>query len=108
MRNKIEEILNQRTKSPTPHLQADPFLPTRIVALSKEAGKKDKTFRGLYEWTFASLVTSCAIIIGIYIGNSLIEEDTSADMISDISSLVYQTDYIENLNTVLESGGTEK
>ena len=108
MKNKIEEVLNQRTKSPTPQLQADPFLPTRIAAMSKEASLKDKTLKGLYDWSFASVVTSCAIIIGIYLGNSLFEEEYNNDMISDISSLIYQSDYIENLDSVLENGGTEE
>lgn len=108
MNNKIEDILNGRAVSPTPMLQADPFLATRIAAIAKKSKGKNKNFTLLYNWSVASVVTSCAIILGVYLGSALFEEESNTDVISDLSGAIYQVDYIDNLDSVLEEGGTEK
>lgn len=108
MKNKIEDILNQRVKSPTPKLEADPFLATRIAAIADGKGLNRRSFKGLYGWSAASLVTSCAIILGIYIGSGLFEEQNNSEISGDLSSVIYQSDYIENLDSVFENGGKQE
>ncbi len=107
MKNKIDDILSQRAKSPTPHLQPDPFLPTRIRATVIDKNELGKISKLVYNWSVASLVTSGAILIGIYLGSGLVEEEYSSDMITDFSSVIYQSDYTENLDSVIEDGGAE-
>ena len=107
MIDKFEEILNRKAESPTPLLKADPFLSTRIKAMSQAATIKRKTFRLVYEWSMASLVTSCAVLFGIYLGSSLFEAEQSVDALSDLSGSIYQQGYFENLDSVIEKGSAD-
>ena len=109
MKNNIDKILNSKADSPTPILKADPFLHTKIAAISKDNSFKENQVKWILNWSMASLVTSCAIIFGIFLGIGLFEEESiSPDLISEYSNVIYQSDYIENFDSVLEKEEVEK
>ena len=109
MKNNIDNFLNRRADSPTPILKADPFLHTKIAAISKDNSFKENQVKWMLNWSVASLVTSCAIIFGIFLGIGLFaEESFSSDLISEYSNVIYQSDYIENFDSVLEKEGEEE
>jgi len=101
---KIEELLSQRAKSPTPHLQADPFLATKIAAQSDEKAKRLDL--SVPNWSFASIVTAFGVIMGIYLGLGIWENGTTqdTDIVDEFSESFYQSGIADNFDTSLENG----
>jgi len=102
---KIEELLSQRAKSPTPHLQPDPFLATKIAARAKE--KTEQLNIRMPNWSFASIVTAFGVIMGIYLGlgiweNGAAQENT--DIVDEFSEAFYQSGIADNFDSSLENG----
>jgi len=109
--NKLDAFLNQRAQSPAPHLEADPFLPTRIAALVNEKNNRSSGFV-FPQWSLASALGTFAIILGIYIGTGISETSTSysesqTDLISEYSNAFYQSGIVDNYDNVFENGGSE-
>ena len=108
--SKIEEFLSNKAKSPAPHLQADPYLPTKIAALAEEENTLNK-IAGFPNWSFASAITACAIVLGIYLGLGILQDDASQyniDIVSEYSEAFYQDGFADNYDSALEDGGIEK
>ncbi len=108
-KDNIEELLNTKAKSPAPQLTPDPFLPTRIEALVKAKGNSDNRFAA--NWSFASLITTAAIIIGIYMGAGIFESNnlqSNDDIFTEYSQAFYQSGFAESVDSNLESGGTDQ
>lgn len=104
-KDNLEKFLNKKAISPAPSLTADPFLPTRIESLIAEREQPVKYILG--RWSVATVLTACAIVIGIYIGNDLsvtTSYQSGDDLITEYAQAVYQTDFVDDLTTVLENG----
>ncbi len=67
-REQLDQHLQQRAASPTPALQPDPFLPTRIRA--RNGAEEHALFAGL-SWAMRSVLAAAALITGIYVGGQL-------------------------------------
>jgi hypothetical protein len=104
--NKIEKLLSQRTQSPTPHLQADPFLATKITTLANENTDNISVLTGT-KWSFASIITAFGILMGIYLGLGIWENNTSAtnnDIVDEFSEAFYQSGFADNFDSTVENG----
>ncbi len=107
-RKKLDQILEQRASSPTPRLQPDPFLPTRIRALARGRGEEISPFAGL-SWTMRSMLAGAALIVGIYVGGHLSPagnpepagygDDAFTSLASAISPRSLSDDIVETLLT---------
>jgi len=99
---KIEQLLAARAKSPTPHIEADPFLPTRVRALVKNS--LQIIFPG---WRISALVGAAALLIGVYIGNGF--DDLAAQSsgsqnyasVYDLSGALYQESLSDDFKAIL-------
>jgi len=110
-KDKIEELLNRKAASPTPKLTPDPFLSTRIEAIKKSKLQEDTDNKLISNWSFASVITACAIIVGVYIGVGIFETDNlqaNDDVFNEYSQAFYQTGFVENWDNTLESGGSDQ
>jgi hypothetical protein len=104
--NKIDDLLSRKAISPTPHLDADPFLATKIAALANKETKA-KAVSGISNWSFASLVTAFGVILGIYLGLGIWENGYSAqntDIVDVFSEAFYQSGFADNLDSSLDNG----
>ena len=102
--DKIQELLNQKAKSPAPELTPDPFLVTRIEALIDSERQKTPERSLISNWSFASVITAGAIILGIYVGAGISETDNlqiNADVFNEYSQAFYQSGFVENLNNAM-------
>ncbi|RMH62191.1 MAG: hypothetical protein D6677_10445 [Calditrichaeota bacterium] len=63
----LEQWLSQKAQSPTPVLQADPFLPTRIEALARA-----ERHEGL-SWTIRGVLAAAALLLGVYISADIMD-----------------------------------
>ena len=104
--NKIEKLLSEKAKSPTPHLQADPYLATKIAALTEG---KDHTLKinGNPNWSFASLITAFGLILGIYLGLGIWENGTTQeniDFVDEFSEAFYQSGFADTFDSSSENG----
>jgi hypothetical protein len=107
MKNKIDDLLNKRVGYPTPFIQSDPYLATKIAELAKEEHIPEIPSHKIY-WSFASLITGIAVITGIFLGNNLMPEtDQNTDFMSEYSSAFYQTDFTDNLILVNNQQGVQ-
>lgn len=106
---KIDEFLSKKAKSPTPYMYADPFLPVKIASMVQEREKRKIIV--LPGWSFTSIIATCAILIGIYLGMGIMQDNTSSDnvdIVSEYSEAFYQNGFVDNYNYVLENGDIEK
>ncbi len=100
--DKINQILTARAQSPTPVLQPDPFLPTRVRALVNTG--KNILFPG---WRISAIIGALALLIGIYIGNdvdnSMIKQsgDQSFTSTYDLSGALYQESLSDDFNSII-------
>jgi hypothetical protein len=104
-KDKLEEFLNKKTVSPAPFLTADPFLPTRIESLLAEKKRPGKYM--FKRWSMAIAIATCAIVMGIYIGNDLsviTTNQTGDDLVAEYAQAVYQADFVDDLTNALENG----
>jgi len=104
--NIIEELLSKKAKSPTPHLDTDPYLATKIAALATEEISTTK-IAGVPTWSFASVITALGLILGIYLGigiqeNSTIQNDL--DIVDEFSQAFYQNGFADSFDSSLENG----
>lgn len=104
MLNKINELLDKRVKSPTPPLQADPFLATKIAQIAHDK-ESAVTFSSRMQLSFITLIGCVAILTGIYIGSNLLTETQDYnDFMSEYTGALYQSDFTDNLNAVDDNG----
>ena len=104
--NKIENLLSQKAQSPTPHLQADPFLATKIAALANEKTESVLVLAGT-RWSFASVVTAFGIVLGIYLGLGIWQNNastTNSDIVDEFSEAFYQSGFADNFDSTVENG----
>jgi len=97
--DKLDQILEARAKSPTPVLEADPFLPTRVRAWV--SAEKKRLFPG---WRVSSLIGATALLIGVYIGNGVDNSVTSAQSYAttyDLSGTFYQESLSDDFNSII-------
>jgi hypothetical protein len=109
-KNKMDELLNKKAIMPVPDLMPDPFLATRIAA-SAEGSQNRKITSAVPNWSFASIIAACALVLGVYVGNVVFEEDntqSTKDVFNEYSEAFYQSGLIESWNNSFESGGTNQ
>jgi hypothetical protein len=108
--DKIEELLNKEAISPTPELTPDLFLPTRIESIIDGKRQINPGKVLISNWSFASVITTCAIIVGIYVGSGILDTDnlqSSDDIFTEYSQAFYQSGFEKNWDDTLESGGLD-
>ena len=104
--NKIDELLSKRVKSPTPPLQADPFLATKIAALAEQESNSANIAR-IPNWSFASIITAFGLILGIYLGLGIWENgtiDQDIDIVDEFSEAIYQSGFADSFDSSTENG----
>ncbi|MCB0281364.1 MAG: hypothetical protein H6627_06925 [Calditrichae bacterium] len=111
-KDKLNELLSMKAKSPAPKLHADPFMVTRIEALAKEKSKPLPDTGGLLaNWSLASVLAAGAVILGIYLGNGLSSSsavnETSTEILTEYSQAFYQSGFVEDWHNVFEDGDTQ-
>ena len=106
----LEEFLSKKANSPTPHIQADYFLATRIAAQA-EGEKEILKTNVLPGWSMASIITTLAILLGIYLGSGILESnsvESNSDIVSEYSEAFYQSGFADNYTSAIDNGGTNK
>ncbi len=109
--NKIEELLNRKAKLSIPELKPDPFLPTRIEALMESKRQSNTEKVQISNWSFASVITAFAVIIGVYIGAGISDADSlqnNDDVFNEYSQAFYQSGFTENWDSALDNGGSDQ
>ncbi len=108
-KEQLDTLLQQRAQSPTPTLQADPFLATRIRALAEKNGEASSLFAGL-SWRTRSLLAAAALLLGIYVGGQLplsgtVQSDSYADpAFSSLASALNQPTLSDDLEAIFLPG----
>lgn len=99
---KIEQFLAARAKSPTPHIEADPFLPTRVRALV------NNSLQIIFpNWRISVLVGAAALLIGVFIGNNFDDQATQSygsqnyASVYDLNGALYQESLSDDFKAIL-------
>lgn len=92
-----------------PQLTADPFLPTRIKALTAVPEKR-RSLAGNFRWVWTTAMFLLAMYLGVSLGKGLAEEQrssTATDMLSEFSEVYYPQTLADNWASILETENGE-
>ena len=103
---KIEKLLSKKAKSPTPHLQADPYLATKIITRADQENNR-VLISTVPHWSFASVITAFGLILGVYLGLGIWENSTTQetiDIVDEFSEAIYQNGFADSFDSSTENG----
>ena len=104
--DKLDKLLNKKVNSPLPQLDADPWLAGRIESGKVQHQGATGLLENVGQWSFASIIAACAIILGIFIGSNITNGSTSSDdLFSEYSQAFYQTNFVDDLENVISEEG---
>jgi len=102
--HELDKLLRARAQSPTPQLDTDPFLATRVRALVRDVPAS------LFpEWRISTLIGAAALLIGMFIGSGLEQNTTqitgsqSYTSADDISGALYQEALSDDFSSILST-----